>query len=277
MAIEVINYDFRDHPEQFQSYFTKILKLIIISKLNCIGTNRYSVEYYKKLVNRIDGCGFHTIKYGKLMLFTEFLGHKFNYHTVRVTLKIDEHYSLEISIESIIRDFVKIFDVLSADSSEIKWNYLHNKDRNSYEFQSLSQRDEKRSHEDKNVFPNPISSTSHLEVEGEELKKDPIESEKKRMNDYENTTFSLLDSFINALYVLMNLTADNRNSMMHSMMELKDISLTRRILSIEILVNDQIIIIDLNPKGKNKVSVSLDNDNLCGETIKALMIQNNFR
>ena len=98
------------------------MKLIIISKLNCIGTNQSSVDYLVRLVNRIPGCNHHYIRYGKLMLFTKFIGHEFNYHTVNVSLRMRENNLLELSIESIIQDFVKIFDTLSSDTSEIYWN-----------------------------------------------------------------------------------------------------------------------------------------------------------
>ncbi|MDN5847603.1 MAG: hypothetical protein L0H53_15165, partial [Candidatus Nitrosocosmicus sp.] len=82
MAIEEIRYDFREHPEQFRSYFAKIMKLIIISKLNCLEKNLTSLNYFNEVISRIEGCDIHKIKYGKPMIFTKFFGYEFNYHTV---------------------------------------------------------------------------------------------------------------------------------------------------------------------------------------------------
>jgi hypothetical protein len=43
------------------------------------------------------------------------------------------------------------------------------------------------------------------------------------------------------------------------------------------MFDDEIVIIDLNPKTKEKVSITLDDNKHTGETVKSLMIQNNFR
>lgn len=256
MAIEVVNYDFSDHPDQFQHYFKKIMKLIIISKLNCIGTNQSSVDYFVRLVNRISGCNHHYIRYGRLMLFTKFMGHEFNYHTVNVSLKILENNVLELSIESIIQDFVKIFDTLSSDTREIYWNITEKivNEASSSESESESQSSEKH-----------------------EIKNNQVENNQTKRTDYEAITFSLLESFINALYFLMNLSMKDKSSLMNIYVEIKDISLTRRILTVEVMVDDEIVIIDLNPKTKDKVSITLDDDKYTGKAIKSLMIQNNFK
>src|SRR5687768_796414 len=98
------------------------MRLIIISKLNCLEKNLTSLKYINELISRIEGCETHKIKYGKSMIFTKFFGYEFNYHTVRVKIKITEKYTIDISLESIIPDFVKTFDKLSTDTNEINWN-----------------------------------------------------------------------------------------------------------------------------------------------------------
>ncbi len=221
MTIEVVRYEFDEYPEQLRIYFIKVIKLIIISKLNCLETNRVSAMYFHELVNRIEGCAYHSIKYGKPMLFTEFMGYKFNYHSVRVTIRTVNNYAIEISLESIIQEFVKFFDKLSSDTREIKWD---------------------------------VSTTG---TEGEE-----------------KITFYLLDSFIVSLYILMTLSSRDKDSLLGKNIEIKDVSLTRKILNIEVLVNEETIIIDLDPKSRDKVVVSLDNYIKTGETIKNLMLQN---
>lgn len=228
------------------------MKLIIISKLNCIGTNRSSVENFVQIVNRIKGCEYHSIKYGKLMLFTKFMGHEFNYHTVNVSLKKVEKYSLEISIESIVQDFVKVFDLLSANTSEINWNVSENISVDAFELDLEN-------------------------LERNKIKKNIDKMGQRKTVDYEAITFILLEAFINAVLFLMNLSNRDKSSLMNCNVEIKDISLARRILTIEVMFEDELVIIDLNPKAKEKVSIVLDNDNYTGRTIKSLIVQNNFK
>jgi hypothetical protein len=117
-----IRYDFTEFEGHFRNFFLKILKLIIISKLNCQETNRTSVKYLNEIVNNIDGCSTHRVKYGKPMIFTKFLHYEFTYQTIKVTLKIIDKCIMDILLESIIPDFVKLFDELSSDAKTIKWN-----------------------------------------------------------------------------------------------------------------------------------------------------------
>jgi hypothetical protein len=232
------------------------MKLLIISKLNCLEKNRLSVKYFHKLVSRIDGCDFHPIKYGKPMVFTKFLGYDFNYHTVRVTMRTVENFSIEISIESIIKEFVKVFDELSSSTTEIKWNVTTSSDRI-------------------NV---PMSPSISFEQSTDGRKfSDSVAPEEEDIYDEEKITFNLLDSFIGSLYMLMNLSTQDADSLFGKNIEIKDVSLTRKILNIEIIVDDETIILDFNTKSRNKVLVSLDNNAKNGETIKNLMLQNYVR
>ena len=253
MTIEVIQYNFEEHPEQFQTFFSKIMKLLIVSKLNCLATNRMSVTYFHKLVNRINGCGFHSIRYGKPMLFTKFLGYDFNYHTVRVTMRMVASFSIEVSIESIIQEFVKIFDELSSSTIEIKWNITTSPDR-------INTSTTPSKPDEKSLDGRKLSSLSAPLEEG--------------IGEEEKITFNLLDSLIGSLYILMNQPKQEKNSLLGKNIEIKDVSLTRKILNIEIIIDDETIILDFNTSSKNKVIVSLDNDAKIGETIKNIMLQN---
>ncbi|HKX97545.1 MAG TPA: hypothetical protein VJL78_06900 [Candidatus Nitrosocosmicus sp.] len=244
MAIEEIRYDFREHPEKFHSYFAKIMRLIIISKLNCLEKNLTSLKYFNELISRIEGCETHKIKYGKSMIFTKFFGYEFNYHTVRVKIKITEKYTIDISLESIIPDFVKTFDKLSTDTNEINWNITK------YSINGIKFDDQKRNSQDE----------SNLQLMEKEAK----------------LTFYLLDSFIQTLYLLMTQSGVNTNSLSGRIIEIKDISVSRKILNIEMLVDEKTVILDCLPKSKNGVVVSIDNDEKIGETIRAVMLQNNY-
>jgi len=245
LAIEEIRYDFREHSEQFHSYFTKIMKLIIISKLNCLEKNLTSLKYFNEVISRIDGCDIHKVKYGKPMIFTQFFGYEFNYHTVRVKIRITDKYTIDISLESIIPDFVKAFDKLSTDTNEINWN------TNKHPTNGIKFEDDQATNSQDN---------SNLQL---------IEKEAK-------LTFYLLDSFIQTLYLLMTQSSESTNSLSGRNIEIKDISVSRKILNIEMLVDEKTVILDFLPKSKNGVVVSIDNDEKIGETIRTVMLQNGY-
>ena len=245
MAIEEIRYDFREHPEQFHSYFTKMMKLIIISKLNCLEKNLTSLKYFNEVISRIDGCDIHKVKYGKPMIFTKFFGYEFNYHTVRVKIRITDKYTIDISLESIIPDFVKTFDKLSTDTNEINWN-TNKHPTNGVKFGD----DQVTNSQDNSNFQS-------------------IEKEAK-------LTFYLLDSFIQTLYLLMTQSSESTNNLSGRNIEIKDISVSRKILNIEMLVDEKTVILDFLPKSKNGIVVSIDNDEKNGETIRAVMLQNRY-
>ena len=74
----------------------------------------------------------------------------------------------------------------------------------------------------------------------------------------------------------MTQSAVDTNSLGGREIEIKDISVSRKILNIEMLVDEKTVILDLLPKSKNGVVVSIDNDEKIGETIKTVMLQNNL-
>jgi hypothetical protein len=167
-----------------------------------------------------------------------------------------ENFSIEISIESIIKEFVKVFDQLSSSTTEIKWNVTTSSDRVSMP-----------------TFP---SISIEQSTDGRKLPGSAA-SEEEDTYDEEKITFNLLDSFICSLYILMNLSRLDVNSLFGKNIEIKDVSVTRKILNIEIIIDDETIILDFNTKSRNKVLVSLDNNAKNGETIKNLMLQNYVR
>ncbi|MDP8906301.1 MAG: hypothetical protein M3M88_02130, partial [Thermoproteota archaeon] len=95
MTIEEIRYDFTEYAEHFRNFFSKTLRLIIISKLNCQEANKTSVKYLNEIVNNIEGCKTHRVKYGKPMIFTKFLHYEFTYQTIKVTIKITDRYIVD--------------------------------------------------------------------------------------------------------------------------------------------------------------------------------------
>lgn len=247
MTIEEIRYDFTEHGEHFRNFFSKILKLIIISKLNCQESSETSVKYFNKIVNNIEDCKTHQVKYGKSMMFTKFLQYEFTYQTIKIIIKITDKNLIDIRIESIITDFVKFFDDLSSNIKTIKWNVTINNGR----FEEKRTIKEEKTNTDSNKKPN--------HKEKNEIK----------------TIFNLLEAFIEALYYLSSLSPDNnKDSLIGKTIEIKDVAVNRKNLNIEILIDEKIIIINLSPKKSNPVSIVLDNDDNTGKTIKELILQN---
>ena len=231
MAIQEVRYDFTEHGEHFRNFFFKILKLIIISKLNCQESNETSVKYFNEIVNGIENCKTHRVKYGKSMIFTKYLQYEFTYQTIKVILNFIDKNLIDIFFESIVEDFVKFFDELSSDTKIIKWNITY-------------------------IDYNNIS-------------------ENKLMKEEIKNIFYLLESFIESIYYLTTtIPANNNDSLIGKTIEIKDVSVIRKSLNIEILIDDNTIIINLSPKKNNSVSIILDNEENIGKTIKELILQN---
>jgi hypothetical protein len=231
LAIQEVRYDFTEHGEHFRNFFFKILKLIIISKLNCQESNETSVKYFNEIVNGIEDCKTHRVKYGKSMIFTKYLQYEFTYQTIKVILNFIDKNLIDIFFESIVEDFVKFFDELSSDTKTIKWNITY-------------------------IDNNNIQ-------------------ENKLMREEIKNIFYLLESFIESLYYLTTIIPNNNNdSLIGKTIEIKDVSVIRKSLNIEILIDDNTIIINLSPKKNNTVSIILDNEENIGKTIKELILQN---
>ena len=231
MAIQEVRYDFTEHGEHFRNFFFKILKLIIISKLNCQESNETSVKYFNEIVNGIEDCKTHRVKYGKSMIFTKYLQYEFTYQTIKVILNFIDKNLIDIFFESIVEDFVKFFDELSSDTKTIKWN---------------------------------ITYIDNNNIQENKLMKEEIKN-----------IFYLLESFIESLYYLTTIIpANNNDSLIGKTIEIKDVSVIRKSLNMEILIDDNTIIINLSPKKNNSVSIILDNEENIGKTIKELILQN---
>jgi hypothetical protein len=232
LAIEEIKYDFTEHKDHFKNFFSKILKLIIISKLNCLESSEISVKYFKELIKNIENCKTHRLKYGKSIIFAKFMQYEFTFQTIKVIIKITDKNIINLLLESIFPDFVKFFDELSINTNTIKWNENNND----------------------NVFDRD-----------------------EAMNKDIKTIFYLLEAFIETLFYLATIPSINNNdSLMGKMIEIKNVSMIRRNLSIELLIDDNIIILSLSPKKNNLITIILDNSNNTGKTIKEIIHQKKF-
>jgi hypothetical protein len=243
LTIEEVKYDFTGYEEHFRNFFFKILKLIIISKLNCLESNETSAKYFNELINNIRNCKTHRVKYGKAILFAKFMQYEFTFQTIKVIIKVIEKDTINILFESIVPDFVKFFDDLSININTIKWNEIGNEN-------------------DDNLSEN--NSNSSGSSSNKIIKKDI------------QTIFHLLELFIGSLFYLTTMSPtnnNNNNSLMGKMIEIKDVSIMRKNLIIEILVDESMIILNLSPKKNNRISIILDNKHDTGKTIKEIILQ----
>ncbi len=260
MTIEEIRYDFTEYAEHFRNFFSKTLRLIIISKLNCQETNKTSVKYLNEIVNNIEGCKTHRVKYGKPMIFTKFLHYEFTYQTIKVTIKITDKYIVDILLESIIPDFVRFFDELSSDTKTIKWNTGGSTLSNNILQENTTVKQE--------ISTTDSTAKEQKESEGEDKEELIIQSEIK-------TIFYLLELFIETLYYLTTISPNgNNDSLIGKTIVIKDVSVIRKNINIEILVDEKMVIINLAPKKNNPVSVVLDTEDMIGNTIKQIILQN---
>lgn len=262
MTIEEIRYDFTEYAEHFRSFFSKTLRLIIISKLNCQETNKTSVKYLNEIVNNIEGCKTHKVKYGKPMIFTKFLHYEFTYQTIKVTIKITDKYIVDILLESIIPDFVRFFDELSSDTKTIKWNTgssTHNNNDNTLQ-ENITVKHE----------------TSTTDSTSKEQKESELgDKEQTIIHNEIKTIFYLLELFIETLYYLTTISPNgNNDSLIGKTIVIKDVSVIRKNINIEVLVDEKMVIINLAPKKNNPVSVVLDTEGMVGNTIKQIILQN---
>jgi hypothetical protein len=253
LTIEEIRYDFTEHAEHFRNFFSKILKIMIISKLNCQESNKTSASYFNRIIGNIDHCETHRVKYGKPMIFTKFFHFEFTYQTIKVTIKITGKHIIDIQLESIIPDFVKFFDELSSDTKAIQWNNT-----------SLGD----------NVIQERMKTEKNENSNGDSPSIPQQQSEEKIQQELK-TIFCILETFIETLYDLTSISPnENNDSLIGKTIEIKDVSLVRKSLIIEIVIDEKTIIMNLSPKKNKHISIILDNDDKTGNTIKELIIQN---
>jgi len=249
LAIEEIRYDFTEHEEHFRDFFYKVFKLIIILKLNCQQSNETSVKFFDDIIKDIENCTTHEVKYGKKMIFIKFMQHEFTYHTIKVLIKIVNKNLIDIRIESIIKDFLKFFDKISSDNNTINWN-IDNQNSDKIVNENNAHEQEKMKSENKN--------------------KNTIEKK------YVKNIFHLLDLFIGALFYLSTVISKNKkDSLIGKILEIKNVSVIRKSLQIEMVIDQKIIIINLSSKIKNPVSIDIDDDDNTGKTIKEIILQKN--
>lgn len=223
------------------------------------------MKYFNELVKNIEGCSTHIVKYGKTILFVKFLDYEFNYQAIKASIKIIDNCIMDITLESIFSDFVKIFDKLSSDklnqSNNIQWN-IYNKANNGNNFKTVNR--------DNN------NDTGKKEKGAESNKS----SNKDEMIFHKEIVviFNLLDMFVESLLYLSTLSQSSEpynSSLNEKTIEIRDVSIVRKTVNIEFLIDNKTILMSLSPKKKLPILIIIDNDKNTGDTMKQIMLQSN--
>ena len=129
MVVEEIHYDFEEFPGYANDFVRDLLKLMIISKMNSAAKNLTSKNYFVHLISQIDGCDAHIVKYGQPLLYTKYRGMEFTDQKVTTQFVRSKEHVIEVTMESVIGEFVKRFDSLaSMTKSKVKWGITKEKE-----------------------------------------------------------------------------------------------------------------------------------------------------
>lgn len=128
MTIEEIRYDFKGFRKYADDFIHDLIKLMIISKMNCPYNSELSRNYFLGLVKQIAGCETYIVKYGQPMLYIRYRGIEFTEQKVTSKFVRFNEYAIEVILESVFAEFVKSFDNLSSSSEDkVKWAIVTDK------------------------------------------------------------------------------------------------------------------------------------------------------
>lgn len=121
MVVEEVRYDFEAHQKYADDFVRDLVKLMIISKMNSPFRNKTSKEYFEKLVSQMEGCTPTLVKYGQPLLYVKYRDISFTDQKVTSQFVRNVHI-IDVTMESMFGEFVKIFDSLfSASQSKVQW------------------------------------------------------------------------------------------------------------------------------------------------------------
>jgi hypothetical protein len=128
LTIEEIRYDFKGFRKYADDFIHDLIKLMIISKMNCPYNSELSRNYFLGLVKQIAGCETYIVKYGQPMLYIRYRGIEFTEQKVTSKFVRFNEYAIEVILESVFAEFVKSFDNLSSSSEDkVKWAIVTDK------------------------------------------------------------------------------------------------------------------------------------------------------
>jgi len=122
LVVEEVRYDFEEFPLYADDFLRDLLKLMVISKMNAAVKNQASKNYFLHLISQIEGCEAYVVKYGQPLLYTKYRGMDFTDQKVTSQFVRAKEHIIDVTIESVVGEFVKKFDNLASMSkSKVKW------------------------------------------------------------------------------------------------------------------------------------------------------------
>ena len=218
MVIQEVSYNFEEFPKYADDFIRDLLRLMIISKMNSPLKKIAAKNYFLHLVDQIEGCGAHVVKYGQPLLYAIYHGIEFTDQKVTSQfVRINDHV-IDVTMKSVFADFIKTFDNLASMSqSKVKWGI------------------------EKTQVASGIEPTSQTSINtNSEFKADPL--------------YAMLDSFVDSVNRLTLLDpTSSQDSLMSKKFGVKNAIITRKSMHLEILINGELNILELNPtKRKNR-------------------------
>lgn len=129
-----IRYDFNNFPRHISNDFLKnLLKLMIVSKMN----TRFKpdvVNYFKELINQINNCEIHVVRYGQPLLYLKYHEIEFTDQKISSYFIRRNDFIIDVFIESIDKEHIKLFDLfISNPSYKVLWNTSVNYDKSLFQ------------------------------------------------------------------------------------------------------------------------------------------------
>ena len=106
LVIEEIRYDFREHPKQADDFIRDLIKLMIISKMNCTFKSSLSGNNFRNLIKQIPGCEIHIVRYGRPILYVKYKGMEFTDQKVTSQFIRINDYVIDV-MESVFGEYVR--------------------------------------------------------------------------------------------------------------------------------------------------------------------------
>ncbi len=152
MTAELISYDFSEHPQYVDDFIRGLLKLMIISKINSPTDTDKTKEYFTDFVKQIDECEPYVVNYSRQTLYARFKRMEFTEQKVLSSFVRRNDVLIDVTIESVSEDSVKMFDKLAINPEKILWGVTGDQKVLPHPLFSLF-----------NIFIESIIKLSHLE------------------------------------------------------------------------------------------------------------------
>lgn len=122
MVAEEVRYDFSDHPKYADTFVRNLIRLMILSKLNCSARSAASKAFFLEVVSQIRGTEAYIVNYGQPLLYVKYRGVAFTDQKIGCKFIRPQVQVIDVVVESMFVDFVRIFDNLASSSeSQINW------------------------------------------------------------------------------------------------------------------------------------------------------------